>query len=731
MKLTHETLIQTNPCQILLPRFTVSQIMRNDQQVSFRIFFTANHLTFSKDDYLVVKYAIPGPDGLPMTDGDGHVKFYRPDKPPSDKDNKNRIIFGSLKLKSKGTRGSSKYHIEWKDGTVSDVVVPEQKSHTHLQRQRILDSMTDSEKSLAEDTLSNAVREDSSSGTITDNEQLLLNASRVMNTKVPGPGAIAENIRAINAKRDETYDNVLNSRDGTPTGTAPPTMPMDSSKISYIHTTPDGKVFYATEPTYEYGPPRPDQPDPDGTAGENTEISVAIPILSGQGSYNSVDSPPSSNPQLIDTQQVLTADDLNSSVIHNAGFNVLSSIGIHVTDDNQFEIPEVEQDDIVTSENVTLTSVYEGSMIKSEDENFERLNKETKKAIRYVTSSKIRNKPVQGAMGLTEVHQLTDGDIPESEITDPDRVDSNPTDDPPTVSGQEDIIDPDLSTESGQEGSIGYGLQPKTGQSKLRKTYVLGKEPRESDDLEEGLEDVDGTIRPDTPAGEDGGPAGEDMGDPEALVPPPRPPRPLDHLRPFKCHLAPGYDVVTGDLVWKVRLGYPGFYDTFDDYVSFFTDAICKRVDEEVRCKTGYRVSVSKAEIIDKTLMVAQQRLYFRSNPGYVHCYWDHCSPRLRRIFQPPYYFRNHYSRHLYWYLVCGTASNTSIADDTFKILIARHAFIDRAEEVVVCSHAPTTIPGNSFFNPMWVEIRDENDELYPLQVPYILEWTFSPIKPA
>ena len=710
MKLTHETLIQTNPCQILLPRFTVSQIMRNDQQVSFRIFFTANHLTFSKDDYLVVKYAVPGPDGLPMTDSDGYVQFYKPDSPPAVKDNKDRIIFGSLKLKPKGTRGSSKYHIEWKDGTVSDVVAPEQKSHIHWQRQRLLDSMTDSEKSLAEDTLSNAVREDSSSGTITDNEQLLLNAGRVMNTKVPGPGAIAENIKATNAKRDETYDNVLNSRDSTPTGTAPTTVATDDAKISYIHTTTEGEVFYATEPTYEYGPPPPDQPNPDGTAGENV-----IPTLSGPGSYNSIDTAPADNLQVTDTNSVLSKDDI-SSIIHyiDNSFVIPSDSSIDANDNNQLKILKTEQDDATTAD-ATLTSVYQGSIIESKDEKFERLDEGTKKEICYVIDPKRRDKPVQGAMGLAEVRELVDGDIPDSQITQPSRPDQSPTDNPPTVPGQED--------------SIGYDLRSKIGQSRFRKTYVLGKESRGQDDLEDDLEDVDDSIRPDRP--EDGGPAGEDMGDPDALVPPARPPRPLDHLRPFKCHLAPGYDVATGDLVWKVRLGYPGFYDTFDDYVSFFTDAICKRVDEEVRCKTGYRVSVSKAEIIDKTLMVAQQRLYFRSNPGYVHCYWDHCSPRLRRIFQPPYYFRNHYSRHLYWYLVCGTANNTAITKDTFKILIGRQSFIDRAQEVVVCSYTPITIPGNSFFNPMWVEIRDENDELYPLQVPYILEWTFSPIKPA
>ena len=146
---------------------------------------------------------------------------------------------------------------------------------------------------------------------------------------------------------------------------------------------------------------------------------------------------------------------------------------------------------------------------------------------------------------------------------------------------------------------------------------------------------------------------------------------------------------------------------------------------------SGGRTLPDNAEIIDALAMLAQKRLYFRSNPGYVYCYWEHCSPRLRRMFQSPYYFRDHYSRHLYWYLICGTANCTELKDDTYKILIGRHAFIGRGEEVVVNSYTPITIPGNSFFNPMWIEVRDENDELYDLQVPYIVEWTFTPIKAA
>ena len=132
-------------------------------------------------------------------------------------------------------------------------------------------------------------------------------------------------------------------------------------------------------------------------------------------------------------------------------------------------------------------------------------------------------------------------------------------------------------------------------------------------------------------------------------------------------------------------------------------------------------------EVIDKALMECQKRVYFRSNPGYVYCYWNHCSPRLRRLLQAPYFFRNHHSRHLYWYLICGTANSTELREDSYRILIGRHAFIGRAEEVIVCSYTPITIPGNSFFNPMWIEVRDENDELYPLQMPYIVEWTFMP----
>ena len=82
MKLTHETLVRANPAQILLPRFTVSQIMRNDQQVSFRIFFTANHQMFDKNDYIVVKYAKVDSTGQPDHDADGNIAFYKPPNPP-------------------------------------------------------------------------------------------------------------------------------------------------------------------------------------------------------------------------------------------------------------------------------------------------------------------------------------------------------------------------------------------------------------------------------------------------------------------------------------------------------------------------------------------------------------------------------------------------------------------------------------------------------------------------
>lgn len=206
-----------------------------------------------------------------------------------------------------------------------------------------------------------------------------------------------------------------------------------------------------------------------------------------------------------------------------------------------------------------------------------------------------------------------------------------------------------------------------------------------------------------------------------------RPLSPKPHLRPFRNHFQPGYDPVTKDLVWKIRIGIDGFRDTFVDYVKLFTKDILDRVEQEVVMASNGKAGDVKKEIIDELTMECQQRLYFRSNPGYVYCYWNHCSPRLRRLLQAPYFFRNHHSRHLYWYLICGTANSTELREDSYRILIGRHAFIGRAEEVIVCSYTPITIPGNSFFNPMWIEVRDENDELYPLQMPYIVEWTFMP----
>ena len=245
-------------------------------------------------------------------------------------------------------------------------------------------------------------------------------------------------------------------------------------------------------------------------------------------------------------------------------------------------------------------------------------------------------------------------------------------------------------------------------------------------------------------------PPGGSSGSPEFTpsTPPPAPSQPTappqqpstvpgyayTHLQPYVGHFDPGYDTVTGDLVWKVGYGFAGSFDNFEDYVRYLTNPIMKRVQDEMTARpggNGRRMRPDKDEVIDVAAMLAQKRLYFRSNPGYVYCYWGHSTPRMLRLFQAPYFFRNHHCSHLYWYLVCATANSTELKDNTYRILIGRHGFVGRGEELVVISYDSIVIPGNSFFNPMGIEVRDENDELYDLQVPYIVEWTFTPIKAA
>lgn len=154
-----------------------------------------------------------------------------------------------------------------------------------------------------------------------------------------------------------------------------------------------------------------------------------------------------------------------------------------------------------------------------------------------------------------------------------------------------------------------------------------GEGVEENGDDDNNFDDIGGITEP---------PAQEDPDTPNDLVPPnnqdpvldPEPVIPMRaHLRPFKSHFEPGYDTATGDFVWKVRLGFDGAFDSFEDYVRVFTDAICKRVQEEAYMASQGRMVVDPKEIIDGLAMLAQKRLYFRSNPGYVYCYWDHCSP--------------------------------------------------------------------------------------------------------
>lgn len=323
--------------------------------------------------------------------------------------------------------------------------------------------------------------------------------------------------------------------------------------------------------------------------------------------------------------------------------------------------------------------------------------------------------------------------LPSTEDTTiPDSTDE-PETEPPTDQIQPDGVDqivPDGSegteeegTESGSDYIPPGGKPNKKPKSRLATVFTV----REGED--EGIPgDTPDEYIPET--GEEDVPPGEENQLPD--VPNLFPAYAYTHIQPYLCHFEPGFDTVIGDLVWKV--GFAGSFDRFENYVRFLTNAICKRVQDEITTRpggNGKRIKVDNNEIIDATAMMAQRKLFFRSNPGYVYCYWSHSTPRMLRLFQAPYYFRNHHSVHLYWYLVCASANSTEIKDNTYRILIGRHGFVNRGEELVVLSHESIVIPGNSFFNPMSIEVRDENDELYELEQPYIVEWTFTPLQAA
>lgn len=761
MKLTHETLIRSNPAQILLPRFTVSQIMRNDQQVSFRIFFTANYNAFKARDYLVVKYAQPDQDGLPLTDKDGYVKYFKPITDP--KIPANGLVFGTLRYNPK----NDSYDIDWTQSTVSDdpqpsvMLIPEpvEIRVKKAKQSRILKSVTPTEKALSAATLDSRSKtrlSDESSKTDDQREAEVV----VMNVAIPAPESYAQ-VRKVHYQESvQTYASRMADVPDTPLGTivscnAQLTPNVDTPseqqkpKEKRYKLTPRGRVVAVrsdrlNEPAPLWVPDgiRTLPPTYEGDDTADNLFLTPTRAVDGQRftywnpamkfylrKYNEDNAMGSdtSFPPSQSTQDSSTTDDISSGTIL-------------VADPTGGAIPYFENneqrdkfiDDLMEKEGAyaeirhSLGEKIWGPLVQARYDNREHVREMLEE------SSIERDILIDGSV----IHLPDEPDTPDS--TTQDSSENIDSDSNVNVNGDSNVSEPRGLTsqlrvvhtasdveEITVDDEGGMDEDPADGETVIEDII--------EEEVDDNLDDMGGAteppaqdvVTPDTP-NELVPPNNQDpVLDPEPVIPK------RAHLRPFKSHFEPGYDTATGDLIWKVRLGFDGAFDSFEDYVRVFTDAICKRVQEEAYMASEGRTVVDPKEIIDGLAMLAQKRLYFRSNPGYVYCYWDHCSPRLRRLFQPPHYFRDHYSRHLYWYLICGTANCTELKDNTFRILIGRHAFVGRAEEITIASHVPITIPGNSFFNPMKIEIRDENDELYELETPYIVEWTFTPLRAA
>ena len=785
MKLTHETLVRANPAQILLPRFTVSQIMRNDQQVSFRIFFTANYNTFTADDYLVVKYAAPDNDGMPMTDRDGYVQFFKPptDNTPPIKEG-DSLIFGLLRYST----DSHSYYVDWSNSSISPRVEPDDmmieeplklvkppKRKTKTKKDRVVQAVSPTERALAEDTLNSRVKKKNIG--LQKSVEQVAEEVMVMNLSIPSPAMHNAQKEKNHKDAMETYASRLADIPDTPLATIPAlncnTSPSSAPTIKdkRYSLTPDGMIIGHS--TY------------DSSA---DDISYREAIRQLPRMYLGDDNMP--------TKYMKVETVYNKEMFYRykkmefISFTRLEEWGSSFDKgDNQFS-DHFADGELVNKEGVAVTGDSRHGILanfRPEPMDFE-ITEEKLKDRAYV--EQVQRYLSQNIYGVPPLSTDYTGHYKDKKFTEQE-LNSNIIIDGYSIYERTETTSEDTSSHEwsdevyrlshfqdggeattddvGGEDDSAEGNPPQTNHEPIPgppdpdTPSILnppGSNPQPPPNPDETTEERPPPNPPDSNTPDvppSAPPNNEDMGgdpspppqqNPDENAPPPNPPAlnppppnspssssnnpyKRQHLRPFKNHYQPGYDPVTGDLVWKVRLGFPGHFDTFEDYVRFFTDAICKRVREEAYMQSSGQMIPDNAEIIDALAMLAQKRLYFRSNPGYVYCYWEHCSPRLRRMFQSPYYFRDHYSRHLYWYLICGTANCTELKDDTYKILIGRHAFIGRGEEVVVNSYTPITIPGNSFFNPMWIEVRDENDELYELQVPYIVEWTFTPIKAA
>lgn len=789
MKLTHETLIRSNPAQILLPRFTVSQIMRNDQQVSFRIFFTANYNAFKARDYLVVKYAQPDQDGLPLTDENGYVKYFKPDTDP--KVPANGLVFGTLRYNP----ANDSYDIDWTQSTVSDdpqpsdMLIPEpvEIRVKKAKQSRILKSVTPTEKALSAATLDSRSKTpitDESSKTDDQREAEVV----VMNVAIPAPESYAQVRKVDYVESVQTYASRMADAPDTPLGTivscnaqltpsvnTPPEQQKPKEKrykvtprgrviavrrdrinepaplwvpdgirtlprahdgddtADNLFLTPtrevDGQRFTYWNPSMKFYlrkynednvmgsdtsfPPSQSSQDPSSSTTDDISSGTTLVVDSSEGALPYFKSVEQRDKFINDLRKTPGAYAKLRRYLGERTYGPL----VQARYDNREHIREmleessIERDILIDGSVIHLPDESDTSDPPTQD-NSENIDSDSNVTVNGDSNA---SEPRGLTSQLRVVH--TAGDVEEITVDDEGGMDED-LDDGETVI--EDIIE--------EEDGEGEGVE-ENGEEVKENEGGAG----ENGNDDNNLDDINGITAP--PAQDVVSPNSPDIFDPPNNQDPVLDPEPVipmrAHLRPFKSHFEPGYDTVTGDFVWKVRLGFDGAFDSFEDYVRVFTDAICKRVQEEAYMASQGRMVVDPKEIIDGLAMLAQKRLYFRSNPGYVYCYWDHCSPRLRRLFQPPHYFRDHYSRHLYWYLICGTANCTELKDNTFRILIGRHAFVGRAEEITIASHVPITIPGNSFFNPMKIEIRDENDELYELETPYIVEWTFTPLRAA
>lgn len=746
MKLTHETLIRANPAQILLPRFTVSQIMRNDQQVSFRIFFTANHQTFDKNDYIVVKYAKVDKSGMPKSNGRGGIEFYKPPKWPRNGD---QLVFGKLQKNDKGA-----YVIDWGQPDVSTVetdtsIVSEvpavRARRTTFQattaEQRVARSLTPSEAFLAESTLANVgigefsdkevqtalphlamVRSDPSSYVPLATPQThevysaVSEASSAMGIRTPSVRAEEELEQKNNDRTDSRLNETVNRPPDTPIPTKFQTQDQaqqssDTSSLRY-DTTPNGKTI-AVQDQLESGEISVVPTLPPSYVSQQSYL-LNVSELEDSAVHKPVNNYWRDNVIRKDCVRLLNQEEIDEEM--DAASSALQHIRLELE-----EFPESSKDDIATG-----PSEKDSSTVPTPPNN----DPDYKPPFGPSLPS-TEDTTVPDSTDEPETEPPADQIQPDLPSHDPDKTEEEDT----RPDGVDQIV-PDGSEgteEGGTESDSDYvppgGKPNKKPKSRLATVFTV----REGEN--EGIPgDTPDEYVPET--GEEDVPLGEENQLPDVRPPATDDPLPgiefpdapnlfpayaYTHIQPYLCHFEPGFDTVTGDLVWKVGFGFAGSFDRFEDYVRFLTNAICKRVQDEITTRpggNGKRIKVDNNEIIDATAMMAQRKLFFRSNPDYVYCYWGHSTPRMLRLFQAPYYFRNHHSVHLYWYLVCASANSTEIKDNTYQILIGRHGFVNRGEELVVLSHES-------------IEVRDENDELYELEQPYIVEWTFTPLQAA